>query len=550
VGAALDEVVRSRGRRKEIERVQIETAEPIVVPTAPSLPPGPAQQFGQALRDHRYARRLTQAELAESAGLNERAIGDLERGLKAPQRATVHLLVEALGLTPEEAEPFQLAARGHIAILEPVDAAENSAHHNLPATRTTFVGRSEDLARLQRLLAPHDVDDALDVRLVTLIGAGGCGKTRLAIELARRVLVAFPDGVWFVDLSSLADASLVPMLVLTTIGGRESSDQTPLEALLRRVRGKRMLLVLDNCEHLVQACAELVEAVLGETSRVSVLATSREALRVAGESALRVPSLAFPDPAHVVKADQLLQYAAAKLLVDRILQLEPEFRLDASNAAAVAQVCSRLDGIPLALELAAARTVAMSVQDVAVRLDDCFHLLTGGRRTAFERQRTLRATIDWSHDLLTQTERVLFRRLAVFSGGWTLEAAEAVCADERLPSDEILEVLIRLIDQVFAPAPPRSMLAQRRFRQREPRARWRFARRDPDRSQHPTRECWTSRQPGQRPARRGARRRAPPARRSRAYARPTTSPSAAHWMKPLSSCSCGYSHAGVHELFE
>jgi non-specific serine/threonine protein kinase len=208
-----------------------------------------------------------------------------------------------------------------------------------------------------------------------------------------------------------------------------------------------LLLVLDNCEHLILACAQLVETLLGATTDARVLATSREALRLAGEVAWRLPSLQIPDPARHVEADQLLEYAAPRLLVDRILQVDPEFPLDSNNAPAVAQVCSRLDGIPLAIELAAARTAAMSVQDIAARLDDCFHVLTGGRRTALERQRTLRATIDWSHALLTETERVLFRRLAVFAGGWTVEAAEAVCADDQLPSAEILDVMLRLIDQ-------------------------------------------------------------------------------------------------------
>jgi non-specific serine/threonine protein kinase len=289
--------------------------------------------------------------------------------------------------------------------------------------------------------------DMRSPRLVTLTGAGGCGKTRLAIEVAQRMVDDFTDGVWFVDLSSIADATLVPIVVLTTLGGRESSDQTPLEAVVRRVDGKRLLLILDNCEHLVQACAQLVEALLGTLSDLRVLATSREALRVAGETACRVPSLTVPDYGGRIEPEQLLEYAAPKLLVERIMQVASGFSLDASNTAAVAQVCARLDGIPLAIELAAARSVAMSVQDIALRLDDCFHLLTGGRRTALERQRTLRATIDWSFALLTPSERVLFRRLAVFAGGWTLEAAEVVCVDELLPQAEVLDVLMRLIEQ-------------------------------------------------------------------------------------------------------
>jgi non-specific serine/threonine protein kinase len=400
--------------------------------------------FGETLRELRYARRLTQAQLAERAGLSERAISDLERGLKAPQRATVRLLVDALGLTHDTVELFELAARAHPH--SPKHTLDGDARHNLPATLTSFVGREDEIARLQRQLDPS-VDDAPAVRLLTLTGAGGCGKTRLAIELARRVAGGFADGMWFVDLSSITDATLVPVVVLTTMGGRESSDQTPLESVLRRVHGKQVFVVLDNCEHLVQSCAELVEALLVATSDLRVLATSREALRVTGETAWRVPSLTVPETLNPPDADRLLEYAAPRLLVDRIRQVQPDFALDASNAAAVAQICSRLDGIPLAIELAAARSVAMSVQDIALRLDDRFSLLTGGRRTALERQRTLRATIDWSHHVLTETERVLFRRLSVFAGGWTLEAAEAVCTDERLPRTEVLDVLMRLVEQ-------------------------------------------------------------------------------------------------------
>src|SRR5215471_6341398 len=294
-----------------------------------------AAAFGEALREHRYSRRLTQAQLAERAGLSERAISDLERELKAPQRATVRLLVEALQLTPEEAERFELAAGSHLPA--PQRTALGAVKHNLPPTLTSFVGREAEIGRLQRLLDPSS-DHTPAVRLLTLTGAGGCGKTRLAIELARCVMDDFPDGISFVDLSSIADGALVLTAVLTAVGGRESSDQTPLEAVLRQVHGRRMLLVLDNCEHLILACAQLVETLLGATVDARVLATSREALRAAGEVAWRVPSLQVPDLSNHVTLDQLLEYAAPKLLVDRILQVDPEFPLDSRNAPAVAQV--------------------------------------------------------------------------------------------------------------------------------------------------------------------------------------------------------------------
>jgi non-specific serine/threonine protein kinase len=257
----------------------------------------------------------------------------------------------------------------------------------------------------------------------------------------------FPDGVRFVDLSSIVDAAIVPTAVLTSLGGRDSSDQAPLEALLRRVQGRRLLLVLDNCEHLVDGCARLVETLLAASASLRVLATSREALRVAGEVAWRVPSLEIPDLATHYSRDQLLEYSSVKLFVDRVFQVDPDFLPGDGNILSAAQVCNRLDGIPLAIELAAGRASGMSIQEIWARLDDCFHLLTGGSRTALERHRTLRATIDWSHSLLTPVEQTLFRRLAVFAGGWTLEAAEAVCDGDPLPRSDILGTLMRLIDQ-------------------------------------------------------------------------------------------------------
>jgi predicted ATPase/DNA-binding XRE family transcriptional regulator len=402
--------------------------------------------FGDKLRGYRHTARLTQAELAERAGLSEREISDLERGLtKTPQRATVSLLADALGLPANEAETFQLAARPRT--FGQGAPGSGSAGHNLPAALTSFIGREDEIARLRLLLEPESRS-----RLVTLTGEGGCGKTRLAIQVALDALDHFPGGVYFVDLSALADPKLVPNAVLTAIGGQESAVLTPLESLLRQLKERRMLLVLDNCEHLLMACAELVHRLLVATPQFRILATSREALRVPGEVAWRVRSLSTPRVAGSVDADQLLNFEAVKLFRDRILQANPDFHLAAGNVNAVADVCCRLDGIPLAIELAAACGAAMSVQEIAARLDDCFNLLTGGSRIALRRQRTLRATMDWSHDLLSFTEQALFRRLAVFAGGWTLAAAEVVCAGEPLQRSDILPILMRLIDQSLVSA--------------------------------------------------------------------------------------------------
>jgi predicted ATPase/DNA-binding CsgD family transcriptional regulator/DNA-binding XRE family transcriptional regulator len=403
--------------------------------------------FGEALRRFRHGRRLTQVQLARHAGLSERAISDLERGLKRPQRATIRLLADALRLESGDVEALEQAARSR-QVLPRVTSGGSGLPH-LPAVRTSFVGRQDDVASLRTLLDPKGASQG-HAQLVTLTGAGGCGKTRLAIEVARGMIDEFTDGVWFIDLSSIGDGALVSTTLLAELGVQETPDESPVESVVRRVHGRQLLLVLDNCEHVIDTCAELLDTLLGASLELRVLATSREALRVPGELAWRVRSLATPEAGTVLGPDQLLEYEAALLLVDRIRRVDPRFALTTTNTDVVAQICSRLDGIPLALELAAARASVLSIQDIAARLVDCFHVLKGGSRTAIERHRTLRATIDWSYALLADWDRVLFRRLAVFAGGWTLEAVEVVCADELLPRAEMLDALTHLVDQSLA----------------------------------------------------------------------------------------------------
>ena len=255
----------------------------------------------------------------------------------------------------------------------------------------------------------------------------------------------YPDGVWLVELAALADPALVPQTVAAVFNMREMPAQPIATALATALRGRSLLLVLDNCEHLLDACARLVDALLRACPELQVLATSREALGITGEMAWRVPSLPVPDPDELPPLAELEQNPAVRLFVERAAAVQPEFALIARNAAAVAQVCQRLDGIPLALELAAARIEALTVEQLAARLDQRFRLLTGGSRAALPRQQTLRATLDWSYDLLSDPERRLFNRLSVFAGGWTLEAAEAVCAGAGIERHDVLDLLLCLV---------------------------------------------------------------------------------------------------------
>lgn len=311
--------------------------------------------------------------------------------------------------------------------------------NNLPQQASSFIGRERELAEAKQLLAK--------TRLLTLLGTGGLGKTRLSLQLAADVLDDYPDGVWFVELAPLADAALVPQAVASVLGVREAAGRPVLEALVQHVRDRRLMIVLDNCEHLVQACAELAKALLEAGAQLKLLASSREPLHVAGESAFPVPVLAVPGRSQAITADALAQYEAVRLFAERAHAVQPAFRVTDQNAPPIAEICRHLDGIPLAIELAAARVRALSVEHIAARLGDRFRLLAGGNRTALPRQQSLRALIDWSYDLLTEAERALLRRLSIFAGGWTLEAAEAVGAAGEVRAEDVLDLLAHLVDK-------------------------------------------------------------------------------------------------------
>jgi predicted ATPase/class 3 adenylate cyclase len=310
---------------------------------------------------------------------------------------------------------------------------------NLPTQLTSFVGREKELADVKKLLQ--------SAHMLTLIGPGGTGKTRLSIQAASELLDRYPDGVWFVELAPILDPLLVPHTTAIAIGLRDEPQRPVIETLCDHLREKKMLIILDNCEHLVDACARLANKILLATPNVRFLASSREALGIGGEVTYRVPSLGLPDVNHLPPVESLNQYTAVKLFIDRATSAIPTFTVTNDNAPALAQICSRLDGIPLAIELAAAKVRVLSVEQIAKRLDDRFRLLTGGSRTALEHHQTLRAAIDWGYNLLPPFEQVLFSRLSVFSGGWTLEAAEWVCEGGTVKSEDVLNLLEQLINK-------------------------------------------------------------------------------------------------------
>ena len=316
--------------------------------------------------------------------------------------------------------------------------------YSLPHSLTELIGREEGIAQIAGRLRQK--------RLVTLMGTGGVGKTSMAIAVAEAVVEEYADGAWFVELAALSDPKQVAQAIASTLDVHEEPGRSLEETLLHYLKPKIVLLVLDNCEHLLPVCALLAETMLKVCRGLKILATSREVLNIAGEQPWRVPSLSVPDLERLPAEEKdvmaaLMDYDAVRLFVERVLVQQPDFVLGRNNGAAVAQVCHRLDGIPLALILAAARVKTLSVEQIATRLEDCFKLLTDGNRTVLSRHRTLRAMMDWSYDLLNEPERALLSRLSAFAGGWTLEAAEVVCTGEHVQTCDVLDLLTSLVDK-------------------------------------------------------------------------------------------------------
>ncbi len=424
--------------------------------------------FGYWLRLKRKALDLTREALADRVGCSVSTIRKLEEEERRPSTQIAELLAQILQIPGSEKAAFLRFARGDwrsVPSLGEEDApwrvstAETSqpSHSNLPATFTSLIGRDKDIAAVQGYLTNPER------RLVTLVGAPGIGKTRLSIASASRSLAEFPDGVFFVALAPLDQPSLIASALLQALGYVEKNNLSPEDRLIEGIADKRMLLVLDNCEHLIEEVTRLVPALLSACPGLTILVTSREALRIPGEWLYSVPALDVPREPSMVDIETISEFPALVLFAERARAARSDFALNAGSIRAAVSICSQLDGLPLAIELIAARVKTFSIEQVAARLDDHFALFTGGSRPGPSRQQTLRATLDWSYELLTEAERALFRQLSVFVGGFTLDALESVTLLDS--SQSILDALARLADKSLLLVEPQE---QTRYRFLEP----------------------------------------------------------------------------------
>jgi predicted ATPase/DNA-binding SARP family transcriptional activator len=337
-----------------------------------------------------------------------------------PSTPTV-ALYEWIKQSPPEAKPFEARIT------------------NLPIPITSFIGRKREMTEIKLLLSSS--------RLFTLVGPGGSGKTRLAIQIGIDLLDFFRDGVWWVDLSAITDDTLVTQLIAKSFGVQDAADQPLVETLTSHLRSKFLLLIIDNCEQLINACAQIVDLLLKECPHLKIMTTSRESLNISGEHVHDIPPMVLPDPQKLSLLDLLVEYDGIRLFVERARSVDSNFALTDENASFVAQICFDLDGMPLAIELAAARIKVLTPEQIAVRLNDRFQLLISGSRTALPRHQTLQAVMDWSYNLLSEKERSMFQRLAVFSGGWSLDAVEAVYSNEHKNTNEVINLLSNLVDK-------------------------------------------------------------------------------------------------------
>jgi len=410
----------------------------MVVPMNQKLPE--KISFGEWLSQHRRMLDLTQQELANQVGCARITLRRIESGTLKPSKELALILLEKLGAPQAEHEAWLRFARGLSGFPESsADSAVSKPITNLPTSLTSFIGREKEQAEIEKLVTKN--------RLVTLTGVGGIGKTRLSLQVASALLNDFPNGTWLVELAPRSDTALVPQLVITTLGLIEQTSRSPMKILIDFFQRKRALLILDNCEHLIAACAKLCNDLLAQCPNLQILATSREPLNITGETVWQVPTLSVPKPENLSLTNLLLSFESIRLFVERAAAVRSDFALTEQSAIAIAQICQHLDGIPLAIELAAARIRIMTAEEIATHLDDRFDLLSHGTRVPMPHHQTLRAAIDWSYSLLTEKERILFRRLSVFAGGWTLDAAESTCVGESLDQNDIFAVLSHLVDK-------------------------------------------------------------------------------------------------------
>jgi predicted ATPase/DNA-binding XRE family transcriptional regulator len=393
--------------------------------------------FGSLLRRYRLAASLSQEALATAAGISVSAVGTYERGIhSAPHRQTVLLLADALNLVGTRRTEFEKAARPKIRDRRDQTAA--TTIDNLPAEATSFVGRDADVGRIQELLARQ--------RCLTVTGTGGIGKTRVAIRAARALKRATGDGIAFVDLSSISDEQLVTAQIASATQIPVPNTLQSTEDFAKQLKDRELLLVVDNCEHLINMTGEVISAILKFAPAVTVLATSRERLRIGSETVYRLSSLAVPGLSAKSAVD-VGRSEAVQLFVERAAAIDRHFALTEARAELVATICRKLDGVPLALELAAARVATLGLRNLRDQLSRAIAVLSNGNRDVPTRQRTLEATLAWSFGLLDEREQALFRRLSVFVGGWTLKGAQRVCADAALTPEIVLEALSSLVDK-------------------------------------------------------------------------------------------------------
>ncbi|MCL4541564.1 MAG: tetratricopeptide repeat protein [Chloroflexi bacterium] len=416
-----------------------------------------SESFGEVLRRYRLEAGLTQEQLAEGAEMSVRGLQKLERGQTRPYRETLERLIQALRLEEDEAAYLRLLGRPQPRRTDEPDAEimPDTSVHNLPRLLTDLIGRTQELADLERLLS--------SVRLITITGPAGIGKTHFTIYAAWQHLARYRDGVWWIDLAAITTPTSVAQAIASALQITEQPPYPVEETLYRSLRDDQALLCLDGCDRVIIPTAHIVDHLLRSCPGICILATSREPLRVSGEQLLRLQPLGYPTNPRSVTVEEALTWPAIHLFIDRARASDPTFALTSENLSYLLEICEQLDGLPLALELAAGCVSALSVAQIAERLHERFILLTGGSRSAPQRHQTLRAAIDWSYDLLDAEQQRLFDRLSIFASGWDLEAAEAICAGPDLEAAQVVQLMVQLVSRSVVMADTRHPLARRYY---------------------------------------------------------------------------------------